>query len=195
MTIAGFEIFTCPYCSQLYKNSIIGSYNNIRSNSFSDGYVEGPFIPKIQSIIKCINNACSKFFNIKDKKVIAKLDFEDFNNPEWKDAYYLSMYNIGISELEEALQKDFCKNQDNEVAVRELLLQRYNDVYRKNREYEMSKEEKNKFLLNIDKLIELYRNDSLPIDRLFLSELYREKGDFASCIAILHEMKNVYIPD
>ena len=38
---------------------------------------------------------------------------------------------------------------------------------------------------NIDRIIELAKETSLEIDALLLAELYREKGDFNSCIQLL----------
>lgn len=189
MTIVGFEIISCPFCTRLYKNRIIGSLNTLNSRYFSDGHLDGKWVPKMPSIIKCVNKDCRKFFYIEDAKVIAKLDKNSFDTPEWKDAHYLAERIIGAKELEKALTTDFCKNEEETIMVRTLLLRRYNDVFRDDRNYKFSATEKEAFLKNIEKLIELYKNENTTDGKLFLAELYREAGNFDFCLKILKEIK------
>jgi len=190
MTIAGYEILCCPLCTQLYKNPIIGSYNTFNSRYFSDGHLEGDYIPQMPSIIKCVNNDCGKFFNIEEAKKIAQIDNGSFDAPEWKFAHYLAGYNIGLKDLEEALTTDFCKNEEEEITVRTLLLRRYNDYFRQDKEYKFSLEENESFLYNIERLIELYKNENNTSGKLFLAELYREKNEFDLCLEVLNGISN-----
>lgn len=190
MTIAGLKIVSCPFCKQLYKNRIIGSYNTFNSSYFSDGHLEGDWIPEMLSIIKCINNDCGNFFNIEEAKVIAELDKNDFNAPEWKDAHYLAGYKIGIKELEEVLSINYCKNEQEEISIRTLLLRRYNDVFRKDKKHKYTSVEKENFIGNIERLIELYKNETTAAGKLFLAELYREKGDYDLCLQVLIGISN-----
>ena len=189
MTIAGFEISKCPNCSKLYKTQIIGSFNTCDAEFYSDGFVKGEWIPVIPSILKCVNNKCKKIFNIQESEVIAKINRGEFNDPQWNEAYPLSGYEIGIDVLEEALFSDLCHNKDSEYTVRILLLRRYNDVFRKERTIPLSDRKKSLFIYNIEKIIELYKRDEANIGRkIFLAELYREKGDFNACLVILNEI-------
>lgn len=189
MTIIGYDILSCPFCTQLYKNEIIGSSNGFNSRYYSDGHLEGPFIPQIPSIIKCINNDCEKFFNIKDAKKIAQIEpFSD--SPEWKNAYSLGKYQIGIKELEEALATGFCEDEPEEIRVRTLLLRRYNDFFRQDGNYKFSSGKKEIIRSNIERLIEHFKNETTTEGKLFLAELYREKSDFDSCLEILSGISN-----
>jgi len=190
MKISGYEIVSCPFCSQLYRNQIILSFNTFDSSYFSDGHIEGPYIPNMPSIIKCVNKNCGKFFNIKEAKIMAKVDDHKYVSSEWESAYYLEEYKIGTNELEEALAIGFCKDDQQEIAVRILLLRRYNDFFRKDKNYKFSSEEKEAFIRNLDRLIELHENESTTGTKLFLAELYREKNDFDLCIEILNGITN-----
>jgi len=87
--------------------------------------------------------------------------------------------------LEESLNSFFCKNKDNEIKVRLLLLKRYNDIIRKEENRKRTKEETEAFIKNNSSLIELHKNATSTNERIFLAELYREKGDFDSCINVL----------
>ena len=188
MKIAGFKISKCPYCSQLYKNRIIASYNTLNSRYYSDGYIEGDFIPKMPSIIKCINSSCGIFFKIEEGKFVAEVGVEDFDNPKWNNAYYLAGYKISPIDLEEALSTDFCKDAETEKAIRVLLLRKYNDNIRYDKKQNFTPTVKSMFLTNIDRLIKLTKPE-ITAEKLFFAELYREKGDFASCERILKSLK------
>jgi hypothetical protein len=190
MTILGYDILSCPFCAQLYKNEIIGSSNTFNSRYYSDGHLEGQFIPIRTSIIKCVNNDCEKFFNINEAKKIAQYDEYDLDAPKWENAFFLGKYKIGIKELEEALATGFCRNDEEEKTARTLLLRRYNDFYRKNEDYKFSSLEEETFTRNIERLIELHKNEKSRKGKLFLAELYREKSDFDSCIEILSGICN-----
>ena len=190
MKISGYEIISCPYCSQLYRNQIIASYNTFDSSYFSDGYLEGPFIPNMPSIIKCVDKNCGKFFNIQETKIMAKVDYQKYVTSEWKHAFYLAGYKIGIKELEEALAIGFCKDEQDEINVRIRLLRRYNDFFRQDKNYKFPSEKKEAFLRNIDRLIELHENESTTGAKLFLAELYREKSDLDLCMEILNGITN-----
>lgn len=142
------------------------------------------------SIIKCVNKNCGKFFSLKEAKIMATVDDHKYVSSEWKSAYYLEEYKIGITELEEALAIGFCKDDQQEIAVRMLLLRRYNDFFRQDINNEFSSGEKETFVRNIDRLIELHKNISTPGAKIFLAELYREKDDFDLCIEILNGITN-----
>ena len=193
MTFTNPKIIACPYCNQLYNNPVITSFNTINSRYFTDGYMDGDFIPNLPSIVKCVNQECGKFFNVKEAEIIGEIPKNIAENSypeEWNAAFLLGGYRIGIKELKEALEADFCKDKKNEIKVRSLLHKRYNDLFRSNRKHQLSKEERSVFINNIDRLIEYDENEN-EVDRgLYLAELYREKGDFDSCIEILSEMKN-----
>ena len=190
MTILGYDILSCPYCTQLYKNQIIGSSNTFYSRFYSDGHLEGQFIPQIPNIIKCVNNDCEKFFHIKEAKKIAQIDEYDLDASKWENAYFLGKYKIGINELEEAYASGFCEDDNEEITIRTLLLRRYNDFYRQDEDYIFSSEKKEIIIRNIERLIELYKNESTTKGKLFLAELYREKGEFNSCLETLHSIIN-----
>jgi len=186
MTIAGFEISKCPHCSKLYMNRIIGSYNTFDAEYYSDGFVKGDSIPIMPSIVKCVNNNCKKFFNIKESEIIAEIATKCMGDPEWKDAHYLSGYVIGENDLEEALLSEICNNTSNEYTVRIQLLRRYNDIFRKERTIPLSDRKKSSFIYNLERLIELYKKDETNSNgSIFLAELSREKGDFNGCLEIL----------
>src|ERR1035437_10412658 len=104
--------------------------------------------------------------------VIATIKTTSFNDIEWKDAYYLSGYEIGEKELEEALFSDLCNNPENEFTVRIMLLRRYNDVFRKERTMPLSDRKQSCFIYNIEKLIEHYKNETNSGEKLFLAELF-----------------------
>lgn len=191
MLFANPEIIACPSCNQLYKNPVILSFNTINSRYFTDGYTDGSFIPNLPTIIKCVNKICGKFFIVKKAEILGVIpeNKEDDSYPEeWNTASSLSEYKIGVKELEEALETDFCKDQEIEIKVRTLLLQRYNDTFRDNREHQFSNEAKSVFLKNVEKLIELTINVKTVERKLFIAELHRESGNFDSYIAILNEI-------
>jgi len=187
MTIAGYEILNCPFCTQTYKKIVIASFNTFDIKPYSDGYVDGN-IPQshFPSVIKCINKKCGQFFTLKEPKVIAEIGKDEYDTEEWKQAQHLSSYKIEISELYEALVNDFCNNPENEKTVRLLLLRKLNDIFRENRKYQLSEIEAKNYISNIDKLIRFSQDDLSASGKIFLAELYREKGDFNSCIEILN---------
>ena len=157
---------------------------------YSDGYISSCFIPESLDIIKCYNDACGNFFRSKEAKVIAELHRDDFNNSLWKDTIYLGGYTINAIELEEALEQAFCKNKDEEIIIRTMLLHRYNDLIRYDRSLDFSPYEKAKLQTNIGRLLELLTIDEANINRMLLrAELFREKGDFDSCIQTLKGLK------
>ena len=103
MKFGGYEIKSCPCCTQLYKDRVVHVKN------FSDGYVEGDWIPKFTTLVKCVNEDCGKFFNLNDQNVIAEIAFEERDSPEWKSAHNTSDCKMDKKKLEEALTSDFCK--------------------------------------------------------------------------------------
>jgi len=169
-------------------NHVIGSSNTFNSHYYSDGHLEGQFIPNRPSIVKCNNSDCGKFFNITDAIKIEQIDEYEIDAPEWKDVFNLSNYIIGVKELEEALQIRFYKDENEEIAIRTLLLRRYNDKYRKDENYQFSPSESESFNRNLIRLIRIYERRTSIEEILFLAELYRENGDFNSCILILDEI-------
>lgn len=190
MTIAGFEILECPHCQKLYKKRLIGSFGTYGADFYSDGHVGGGFVPESLNIIKCLNKACGKFFRIQEAPVIAEFKNNDFNNLQWKDAHYLAGYRISAAGLEEALEQGFCQSESEEIQIRTMLLKRYNDWVRSDKRLDFPPDEKRKHLANIDKLLALAFEDISNVNRmLFRAELYREKGDFESCIQTLQKVK------
>ncbi len=190
MTISGFKIIECPYCTKQYKSRLIGSFGTYGAELYSDGYISSCFIPESLDIIKCYNDACGNFFRGKEAKVVAELDRDDFNNPLWKDTIYLGGYQINAIELEEALEQAFCKTKDEEIIIRTMLLHRYNDLVRYDRSLDFSSYEEEKSLTNIGRLLALLTIDEENINRMLLrAELFREKGDFDYCIQTLQGLK------
>lgn len=192
MKIHGFDILICSVCSQLYKNQRIASSNSMGASYFSDGYIEGPFIPVQPRIIKCINENCGQFLQISQLKMVASVnhDDEDASSPDaWETAYDLVGYKIGLNNLKEALHKDICNSIDNEIIIRTQLLWRYNDLFRKDSSYFLQDDERDIFINNIDRLIVLNQDKDSISDKLFLAELYREKSDFEHCFEILKDLK------
>ena len=193
MQLAPPKIIACPYCNKVYKYPVVISFNTWGAKYYSDGYHEGESIPKFPSVVKCFNTSCSKFFNVNDAEVIEESPGGDFFNQipyktDWTGVHSLSATEIGIKELEEATETDFCDVLKNEINVRTLLLYRYNDTFRKNRNHEFAPNEKTGFLKNVDRLIELVKIEEANFNDVFLAELHREKGDFDTCINILDEI-------
>jgi hypothetical protein len=190
MTVAGFEMLACPHCSAQYKKRIYASFGTYGAIFYSDGRISSAFIPESLSIIKCFNKACGKFFRINEAPVIGKLEDKDYRSPLWNSTFYLVNYKISAAELEEALEKGFCRSEEEELQSRTLLLIRYNDWVRTDRSLNFPPEVKAKFLANIEKLLELAPEEPTAISRmLFRAELYREKGDFDACIQTLRGLK------
>jgi len=193
MRILGFDILTCPVCSQLYKKQIIASSNSIGSSYFSDSYIEGPFLPSQPTIIKCINENCGQFLQINKLKKIASIDYDDedvYKHNAWKTAYDLEDYRMKIKDLLECLEKDICKTIDNEIDIRTQLLWRFNDNFRKYENFNFLEYDKIHFKFNNKRLIEIKKDKTEVRDKLFLAELYREIADFESCIRVLNEINN-----
>lgn len=189
--ITGDKILACPHCGHLYKNHIIASFNTLNVDIYSDGHMEG-MLPNFVSVIKCVQVNCQKFFNIEEAEELGEIPFNDDANSfpeEWKDATPLHQYRISATELEECLATDFCNDYDKEITVRTLLQRRYNDAFRKDRDHQHSPEEETSFVNNIDRLIELQKDIASHAAKINLAELYREKGDFKSCIQLLEEIK------
>ena len=192
MTITGDKIVACPRCASVYKNHIIGSYNTFGAIPYSDGHTEG-ILPNFISVIKCHNTTCNFFFQLNDAKVLGEIlkdDTKESFPDNWVTATTLYNYRIERAELEEALETEFSSNRSNEILVRTLLLRRFNDAFREDRTWQLSENDKIKFENNLDRLIELNKTEKSDTAQLFLAELYRERGDFASCIELLKKIKN-----
>ncbi len=189
MTFAGDQILACPHCNQLYKNRIVSSYNTVISKYFSDGHQDGLMIPNFICIVKCFNKICGQFFNITQAKEIGvwSNDNDSLIPEEWSTAIALYEYGIDIKELEEALETDFVHDQKNEIQLRTILLRRYNDLIREKLNKSYSRDE-NAVVNNIERLIKVLNNNHEEDGKLFLAELYREKGDFDTCIKLLNEI-------
>jgi len=191
MTFSGDEIIACPNCNHIYKYPIITSYNTFKIEQFSDGHVEGTY-PNFISIIKCHNNTCGMFFQLKEAKILGKIlkyDVMDLHPLEWRNAHPLNRYSITEKDLKEALTTKFCVNSENQMLVRTLLLRHYNDVFRKDRNHEFTSNRKIAYRDNLTKLIDLYKKELASTEeKIQLAELYRENGDFKSCTELLEQV-------
>ena len=185
------EIIICPSCEQGYSiNSYVSWSNNQNTPFYSDGHIGGNY-PYFISIVKCLNISCREFFNIeKEKRIPAHYTKTTKDKKDSKTCINLNQVeNIGIQELEEALETNFCKeDKENEKKTRLLLLRRYNDPIRRNSEYLLLQERRNKMLENIERLIELYIDTVAIENRILLAEFYREKGDFKTCMELLRNV-------
>ena len=142
MKFDGYQIKACPNCSQLYKDRIVVSFNTFGARNFSDGYVEGDWIPRFTNIIKCVNKDCGKFFKLADQKLITEIAFEDREDPEWVQAFNTSDCVLGIIELEKALTTEFCNERENEIMIRTLLNRKYNHTLKEEIKKEMPEAER-----------------------------------------------------
>lgn len=190
MIIAGVEIIACPHCKLFYQKPIIASFNTFGAEYYSDGYVDGLMIPKFVSMVKC--RKCNAFFSTKEAVKIGEMiqdeDSEIFP-AEWKKAIKLQDYKIKIKELEEALDSEFCNNRKTEIEVRTMLLQSYNHAWRHEFNLNNSHLEHPGFVENIRRLLDLHKDGASQESFLYFAELYREMGEFDSCIQLLDEMK------
>ena len=192
MMILGFDILICPVCSQLYKKQVIASSNTFGAIFYSDGYTKGASLPNQPIILKCINKDCGQYLQIESLKKIASESYdreETYYPGRWESAYDVEGYKMNIEDLNEALEDSICRNIKNETNVRTNLLWSYNDLFRKDSEYVLQNRERELFINNIESLIILYQEGTSIKERMFLAELYREKGDFEHCIEILKDLK------
>lgn len=184
------EIIACPYCNQLYRINCYVSWSvNKNTRFYSDGHIEGRY-PDFISIVKCLNTLCCKYFDAEKEKSIYQYDArqtkDNTEHKEWVNLILLK--NIGISELEDALETEFCKKLENEKKVRVRLLRRYNDIFRNDRDNIVLAEIHHKMLKNIEKLIKLFSDSFTFEDKVLLAELYREKGDFKTCMELIRNI-------
>ena len=186
MTVAGFDIIACPSCRELYKQPIIMSYNTFFASYYSDGYMDGAGIPNFTPVIKCRN--CAKFFKRQDAEKIGEMLYDeglDSYPAEWQNAIDIDSCQLTAEELEEALQTDLCENRENELTMRTLLLERYNDVYRNTMSRSNYQLQRPEFINNIKRLLEITERDDKPEGQLMMAELHREVGEFDACLKIL----------
>ena len=186
MKFSGYQIKSCPYCKQLYKDRIVVSFNTFGLKTYSDGFVIGDWIPKSTNIIKCINQDCGRFFNLNDQKEIKKVSLEESKSPEWESAYHTSTCKLGKEELKEAVTTSFCDDQKNELMVRTLLNREFNHPLREDRKKQLPENDVKSQNENLEKLITLLKPDGSAGMKLTLAEYYREKGDFNDCIEVLN---------
>ena len=175
-------IIACPHCEQLYRHhSTLDTFMKPET-VYSDGYIcnGSNFVVKM---VKCFT--CNKFFNIKDCKEVGALPYMGLLPKKWGNTISIIGYKNSIAELEEALYTSFCNTDENEKAVRTLLLRRFNDAFRNDSEYKQSEEERSQFIENIEKLIELSKDATNFDEKILLAELYREKGDFETCMKLI----------
>jgi hypothetical protein len=190
MSKANFKILSCPYCGQLYENASNVSLSIMEEDYYSDGYVSSKSYLKIRSIVKCVNTACGKIFDINEAKEVPMMGLDELFDPKWLNVLRLGGYEMQAEDLEEALNSEYCKTVVNEKKVRTFLLWKYNNSIRKVVEAEFSPELNQKALANAEKLIALMDELTIVQDYIFKAELYREYGQFDECINLLLAIKN-----
>lgn len=186
-----YQIIACPHCNCLYKNQIVVHHDTSLARHFSDGPHVDPVVPNFVDMVKCANKNCRKFFCI-DRAT--KIGVSNDNNrnlipKKRKTALYAYKHKIRFKELEEALERDFVGNGEDEIQMRIVLLRRHNDVVRYDRRATFSSNEREAVIRNIERLIQIVSLDT-TMDKLILAELYREKNDFDRCLEILNRVSN-----
>ena len=190
MSPTNFKTISCPHCEQLYENASNVSLIIREEDYYSDGYISSKSYLKIRDIVKCVNAACGKIFNINDAKEVPKMGLDELFDPKWVNIFRLGGYEMDAEDLEAALNSEYCKTAVNEKKVRTFLLWKYNNSIRKVVEAEFSPEIKQKALANAEKLIALMDELTIVQDYIFKAELYRECGQFDECINLLLAIKN-----
>lgn len=170
------EILKCPHCGRKMCISSLLSGNTFDMVQWSDTKTFAPMLPSVSPVLKCPK--CEKYFFYDNKYIVGTC--RTHRESSWGWLSYVS--------LKEALEQLQPKGED-EITLRILLLQGYNDLYGgcagTKRRSEAPTNERKYFENNARRIIEL-----MPGNKIFCAELYRELGEFEQAITLLNDISD-----
>jgi len=177
MLLGSTQVYKCPNCDMFHLHPTVLSANGFGAKYYSDGRVEGLGLPRVTSITTC--NKCGNLFWLDEKDRYD--EFEDdynFGDPgeKNKSEYYFENYKWttfpDLDLFKRAIENKMFRNDKDEKYLRTWYHWKINEEVSDPSEYD------NPFWKeNALRLIEFLDNNSQK-SLLFISELYRNMGDF-----------------
>lgn len=172
------DLYKCPHCGALKVLHSSYGYNISGVVHWSDSKKFYPQIQKPSYIQHC--SSCGRYFFIEEETLYKTDIYSSLD---------VALGNLSYHSLREAF-KQLSPTGRNERQIRLMLLHAHNDLYGgcegvKPRA-KASIEEQQFFEYNVRALISM-ANIKDPYDRLLISELYREIGEFEEAIRLLRE--------
>ena len=158
--------FNCPVCRKKYLRPTLHSGNTYGGRMWSDGKKEFPMLPSYPKITKC--DICSKYFWIEDAHNSGIND-----NNECTQVRFLN-----IDEYFEYLNTNTNLQINREGHVRISILWLYNDKVRRNETKFIDDIDKQKWINNLELLLNLYNKIDNGEQVILCSEILRELSYF-----------------
>ncbi len=177
MKIGRAQILTCPHCGKTKEIMHLKSGSISQRKCWSDGKKEFRMKPETSIVQKCPH--CGKYYFAHNQEFMRS-----------DDSYSTELGTLTFEECVEALSQlqDEGFDERDEYYARELLMYAYNDKYYRNdngQKEPVSSEDFEYFKSNVIRIIELLDFEKHD---LFIAELYREIGDFSTCVEILESI-------
>jgi hypothetical protein len=161
------------------------SGNTFGAKIFSDGKSVAPMLPEFPNLTKC--KKCNTFFWLSKIKKIGTYKWGDNENSQWQKADKAEF--LEIEDYFNAISKGIAENKDEELFIRQRIWWSYNDRQRNGKNQFIDDKDETKWRENCNKLILLLDQSDLN-QKIMISELKRNLGDFAGCLALIVSIEN-----
>lgn len=160
-------VYGCPQCGRKVIVGSLQSGNNAGAILYSDGMQDAPMLPQFPCETKC--KKCGTIFDFKKQTLVKILNSPLAFEPDCDDAAFLTIedYNTKI----ESNQGDECQN-------RLMMWHTANGTYGKQKR----RADTDLYQDNCKRLIDLLIDTQDIDEKIMLAELYRNIGDFDSCV-------------
>ncbi|NLT18625.1 MAG: hypothetical protein GXY10_04375 [Clostridiales bacterium] len=181
-------IYACPVCGQGVEVGSTSSGNNFRAILYSDCMEVAPFFPYHPNETKC--HKCGTIFDFNEETFVndlANILFSTKNLDEfWK--YCNQLEGATFLSVEDYQKKIELKN-GCEESNRLKMWHTANGTYGG---YDPLSVDSEQYIDNCKKLIEMLKETNNSKRKIILAELYRNIGDFESCVKIISNMEEEY---
>jgi hypothetical protein len=177
------EIYKCPNCNNLLSRGSLLSGNTFVKQVYSDGKIISKMLPEFPSITKC--SKCESIFWIRKLQKVGS-SYRGKNQGEWEnaeDVKFLSVYDY-----KKSLDDGIYETKDELLFIRLRILWGFNDRVRDGHPLLSNDLDEMIWKENINELLELL--DDKESNKLLISELHRNLGQFDISIKVLNSIKN-----
>jgi hypothetical protein len=169
------RVYGCPSCGQKVIVGSLGSGNNIGAILYSDGMQFAPMLPEYPRETKC--KECGIIFEFNNRTLLKLLACELSWEPNCNDAIFLT-----VKDYKEKIDL----NQGDEKQNRLMMWHTANGTYGGHG----ISTDTDLYIDNCKKLISLLKDSQDAYGKITLAELYRNIGNFESCVKIVSSLNN-----
>jgi hypothetical protein len=192
-----FYVYTCPNCGNLLSKGSLMSGNTFGARIFSDGKRIAPMLPEYPNLTKC--KKCDRIFWLSKLKEIGTFCWDDFpcwldgsgGNPKtltWRNADSATFLNI--DDYQKAIEMGLIENVAEEIMIRQNIWWAYNDRIRDGQNIFTNDEDEERWKDNINLLMNLLDQSDIN-QRIMVADIYRNLGDFESCIHLIRSIDSI----